>query len=112
MNAADGQPPTTLAKQSQLMLMHHLLNAIDGKPVRNVAATWVAVKTDHRQHALPTFPTAWADGAATALFVTDPNTLHQRLHARIDFECAIITSQRAASVSESFPGTLFTDDTH
>lgn len=104
--------------------VHHLLNAIDGLPVDDVAATWVYVPAaghDSREtngtaarprhDALLPYPTALADGLATALFVTDPNTLHSRLaalHPELTFECAVLNADRTAVVSGGFPGTLFT----
>lgn len=78
--------------------VHHLLNAIDGQPVQDVAATWVTV------NATPHYPTALADGLATALFVTNPNQL--ACHFR--FECIVLNADRTALASRHFPGTLFT----
>lgn len=146
---------------------HHLINALDGLPVRDIAATWVSVPTHPaarnlavsqstdiveyvsnpndanrrettRQTPEPTkrlsdapigptvhaptgqtfdtptgqtfdtlirqFPTALADGLATALFVTDPDTLSRHF----GFECALLYADRTAAVSTAFPGSLFT----
>lgn len=47
------------------LAIHHLLNAIDGLPVQQTEATWVAV----RSASFGGYPTAVADGLATALFV-------------------------------------------
>ncbi|NEG90062.1 FAD:protein FMN transferase [Bifidobacterium aerophilum] len=80
--------------------LHHLINAIDGRPVDDVAATWTYVDADPAVR----YPTALADGLATALFVADPNALA----ARFGFECAILRPDRTASVSRGFPGSLFT----
>lgn len=80
--------------------VHHLLNAIDGEPVADVAATWVLVDGD----------AALADGLATALFVADPNRLAQWFR----FECVVLHENRTAVASRRFPGELFTagaDDT-
>lgn len=77
--------------------MHHLLNAIDGLPVNRVSATWVSVPA-----AVP-YPTAAADGLATALFVTDPS----RLAGAFDFECALLYAGNRAAVSSHFPGSFF-----
>ena len=55
--------------------LHHLLNAVDGLPEHDVAATWVYVDANQP------YPTALADGVATALFTTPPNQLHERLAA-------------------------------
>lgn len=130
--------------------VHHLLNAIDGQPVQDVAATWVTVDTapplasrvgpadtPHDTHRVSTtdtaltappaahtatpaahdasaprhrtrttlqYPTALADGLATALFVTDPNQLAR--HFR--FECIVLNADRTALASRRFPGALFT----
>lgn len=98
--------------------LHHLLNAIDGRPVRDVAATWVAVRDDGRdgsgkisplgcrlgRNDRQWYPTALADGLATALFVVSPDNLT----ARFPFECTILRPNRTASISRHFPGQLFT----
>lgn len=78
--------------------LHHLLNAIDGLPVDDVAATWVAVMP----HAA-SLSTALADGLATALFTTSA----AQLRAHFDFECAILNANRAAAQSPNFPGGFF-----
>lgn len=77
--------------------LHHLLNAIDGLPVDDVAATWVAVRPDRE------FPTAMADGLATALFTTPA----AQLRRHFDFQCAILNADRTAAQSPGFPGTFF-----
>ncbi|WP_190973649.1 FAD:protein FMN transferase [Bifidobacterium callitrichos] len=63
--------------------LHHLLNAVDGLPENDVAATWVYVPMSaHAAADRPIsidFPTALADGVATALFTTPANQLHKRL---------------------------------
>ena len=109
--------------------LHHLLNAIDGLPVDDVAATWVAVmppssaittKTSaHGSDASTTanrdtddssntvaahVPVTLADGLATALFTTSA----AQLRAHFDFECAILNANRAAAQSPNFPGGFFT----
>ncbi|WP_455091109.1 FAD:protein FMN transferase [Parascardovia denticolens] len=53
----------------QLTRLHHILDAMDGLPVSTVAASWVLV--DGREP----YPTAWADGLATALFPCPPQDL-------------------------------------
>lgn len=111
--------------------VHHLIDAVSGTPVDDVAATWVHVPADglravprvtgaHARAARlsPMFPTALADGLATALFTTDPNVLHRRLcglHGPLAmrglpspaFSCAVLKADRTAVVSAGFPGTLF-----
>lgn len=72
--------------------LHHLLNAIDGLPVNDVAATWVAAPC-----------TAAADGLATALFVTPAAQLRAHFH----FECAVLNADRTAAQSPDFPGSFF-----
>lgn len=80
--------------------LHHLLNAIDGQPATQVAATWTYVNGDHSaQQTL----TALADGLATALFVTQP----QQLRAHFRFDCALLTDTRHAKSSAGFPGNFF-----
>ena len=107
--------------------LHHLLNAVDGLPANDVAATWV-----YADAALP-YPTALADGVATALFTTPPNRLHERLteytasqrdsqgppHSTppittraatpnyAAFECAVLNADRTAVRSARFPGDFF-----
>ena len=95
------------------LAIHHLLNAIDGLPAHQMEATWVAVRTDanadtnaaarHRTAVPADFPTALADGLATALFVADPNALN-RVFA---FDCAMLDADRHASLSNGFPGRFF-----
>ncbi|MFT9118402.1 MAG: FAD:protein FMN transferase [Bifidobacterium psychraerophilum] len=95
------------------VMMHHLLNAIDGMPANEVAATWVTQRTSSdsasRDHAngavgIEAFPTALADGLSTALFVCDPSSLAESF----EFECAVVLSDRSALLSRDFPGHLFT----
>ena len=81
--------------------MHHLLSAIDGLPVNAVSASWV-----YTNCADYPYPTAVADGLATALFVCSAS----RLAADFDFECALLHADRRASASASFPGSWFTTD--
>lgn len=102
--------------------LHHLLNALDGRPVDDIAATWTLVETTmHGMRASsddfpstphqPTpigdmatrYPTALADGLATALFVASP----ARLRAHAPYEAAILRADRTAAVTPNFPGELF-----
>ncbi|WP_181162548.1 MULTISPECIES: FAD:protein FMN transferase [unclassified Bifidobacterium] len=82
--------------------LHHLLNAVDGLPANNVAATWVYVPmSTHTAAARPIstdFSTALADGVATALFTTPANQLHKRL---TEYTAARGSSQRAPHDSPS-----------
>ncbi|WP_240542066.1 FAD:protein FMN transferase [Bifidobacterium sp. CP2] len=109
--------------------LHHLLNAVDGLPVDDVAATWVYVTagaagdaavhtvdggddadTGRMHRIADRYPTAVADGLATALFTTPANTLHNRLErlgARLPFECAVLNADRTAVQSSGFPGGFF-----
>lgn len=91
--------------------VHHLLNAVDGLPVTDMAATWAVVDMrpggtarSANRPAGGYFPTALADGLATALFLTDP----ERLAQHFDFACVTIRTDRVATRSRHFPGTLFT----
>jgi thiamine biosynthesis lipoprotein len=110
MDQEDGSDRHT----SNLMTMHHLINAIDGMPVNEVAATWVCNAAPLAEKAvqqassaneddLMNFPTALADGISTALFVCDPQTLIQAF----SFECAMVMSDRTALLSQHFPGSFY-----
>ena len=81
------------------LAIHHLLNAIDGLPVQQTEATWVAV----RSASFGGYPTAVADGLATALFVADPN----ELSSTFAFECATLDVDRHATISAGVPGRFF-----
>ena len=81
------------------LAIHHLLNAIDGLPVQQTEATWVAV----RSASFGGYPTAVADGLATALFVADPNELSNTFA----FDCATLDADRHATISAGFPGRFF-----
>lgn len=105
--------------------LHHLLNAIDGHPADQVAASWTYVGHAQGAVASPTpvssgqrggngsaqsdepwtlgTPTALADGLATALFAIPP----ERLRSRFRFDCAVLTADRHAQASQGFPGTFF-----
>ncbi|MBT1173347.1 FAD:protein FMN transferase [Bifidobacterium sp. MA2] len=124
--------------------LHHLLNAIDGLPVNDVAATWVHVPaatgtgtgtgtdtgsatdidigtgigigivtgtgTGTEQspgRPLAAYPTALADGLATALFTTPATQLHERLGPDVPFQCAILNADRTAAKTRAFPGNFF-----
>ena len=50
------------------------------------------------------YPTALADGLATACFVTAPD----KLARAFDFECAAVHADRTAIMSRHFPGNFFT----
>lgn len=77
------------------LAIHHLLNAIDGLPVQQTEAAWVAV----RSASFGDYPTAVADGLATALFVADPN----ELRSVFVFDCATLDADRHATISAGFP---------
>lgn len=97
------------------LAIHHLLNAVDGLPAQQVEATWTSVRADtnanvhsadeslHHMAVLADFPTALADGLATALFVADPDEL-SRVFA---FGCAMLDAGRHARISAGFPGRFF-----
>lgn len=88
-----------------LMVLHHIVNAIDGWPVRRVEATWVVVGQDRGKDGrlADSYPTALADGLSTALFLVDVNALAEYF----PFACATIDDHRQAMVSRGFPGTFF-----
>ena len=107
--------------------VHHLVNAIDGRPVEEVAAAWVTADEGEATSGasagpatgpssgqgdgaaiMPASAPAWgaaalADGLATALFVTAP----ERLARRFAFECAVLRADRTLLVSRGFPGVPF-----
>lgn len=99
--------------------LHHLLNAIDGLPADDVMATWVYVADStgtvsgsdaplprSQASGIPApnrYPTATADGVATALFTTPA----ERLRERCTFACAILNADRTAAKSAGFPGAFF-----
>lgn len=100
--------------------LHHLLNAIDGRPVHDVHATWVytpvetlstASTTETSQHNgssnITHYPTAMADGLATALFVAHPNQLAAAFPDG-SFACALLCADNTAAASKRFPGEFFT----
>lgn len=87
-----------VSEQTHLAI-HHLLNAIDGLPVQQTEATWVAVQSA----SFGDYPTAVADGLATALFVADPN----ELRSVFVFDCATLDADRHATISAGFPGRFF-----
>lgn len=103
-------------EEEGLMALHHILNAVDGMPVRRVKATWVVVGQEDRSgnqgqklgdprdnRLAKLYPTALADGLSTALFLVGPNGLAERF----PFACARLDDSRHAVVSKGFPGTLF-----
>ena len=73
--------------------------AVGGLPVQQTEATWVAV----RSASFGGYPTAVADGLATALFVADPN----ELSSTFAFDCATLDVDRHATISAGFPGRFF-----
>lgn len=95
----------------QLIRLHHILNAMDGLPVSTVAASWVLV--DGREP----YPTAWADGLATALFPCPPqDLLASEDEGRLPpFDFLLLTRDGAShgagslsiSMSPDFPAELF-----
>lgn len=86
--------------------LHHILNAISGLPVDDVAATWTVVTDGHCP-----VPTATADGLATALFATDPQRLFDRWSTAMDksvpFSCLVLRTDGHAVLGGDFPGRLF-----
>ena len=88
------------------MEVHHLVNALDGQPARDVAATWafVAGPAGKAPKTTEPHPTAAADGLATALFVANPSALR----ASFAYDCAILNADRTARISPGFPGGFLT----
>ena len=101
--------------------IHHLLNAIDGLPAQQTEASWTYVPSssqylnnshDTANAAEPAnatlslaqnYPTAVADGLATALFVSDA----AQLQSTFNFTCATLNESRQISASNDFPAELF-----
>lgn len=81
------------------LAIHHLLNAVDGLPAQQMEATWITVQST----SVADYPTAVADGLATALFVADPNELSNTFA----FDCATLDADRHATISAGFPGRFF-----
>ncbi len=73
--------------------LHHILDALSGRPTEGIIASWVMART-----------CAEADGLATALFVAPPDALA----AELEFEFVLLRSDRTALASHTFPGELFT----
>lgn len=90
----DGQGDDVSA--GSLIHLHHILNAIDGYPVRQINATWVCVDSDSH-------PTAVADGLSTGLFLVEPDVLARYF----SFTCAVMNRNRQAVISQGFPGHFF-----
>lgn len=72
--------------------LHHIVDAVTGRPIDDVLATWVVAAT-----ALE------ADALATALFVTDP----ARLAAEFDLQWVRLTIDGRLEASANFTGELF-----
>lgn len=79
--------------------IHHLLNAIDGLPAQQIESAWTCVA----ETAENPYPTAAADGLATALFTTSPETLRRKF----PFSCITLNADRHAVIGGKFPGKLF-----
>lgn len=104
--------------------LHHLLNAIDGMPVRDIAASWAFVPADWGRADAPiatalaaAYPTAFADGVATALFVMNPGALAAGVGSYAEvpqpraapaFDCLTLDGRRHAMMSAGFPAELYT----
>lgn len=73
--------------------LHHILDALTGRPTEGTAASWVLART-----------CAEADGLATALFLAAPALLATEL----DFDFVLLRSDRSALTSRTFPGELYT----
>lgn len=71
---------------------HHILDAVSGKPTESIRASWVVAKT-----------CALADGIATALFTTPPETLA----GHFSFEWVVLDGDNQLVMSPSFPGEVF-----
>ena len=83
--------------------IHHLLNAIDGLPAQQTEASWAYVPANATLNLARDYPTAVADGLATALFVSDV----AQLQRTFDFTYATLDESRQIAVSRNFPADLF-----
>ena len=83
--------------------IHHLLNAIDGLPAQQTEASWAYVQANATLNLARDYPTAVADGLATALFVSDV----AQLQRTFDFTYATLDESRQIAVSRNFPADLF-----
>lgn len=72
--------------------LHHVLDALTGRPTEGTSASWALAPT-----------CAEADGLATALFLAPPDVLA----AELAFDFALLRSDRTALASRTFPGELF-----
>lgn len=95
--------------------VHHLLDAVAGEPVDDIAASWVAVPSRDAANPLlarfPACPTMLADGLATALFCTPPADLGRGLTADRGvggaFDYAVVDSAGRLQCSPGFPAAFF-----
>ena len=71
---------------------HHILDAVTGTPTASIRASWVVAES-----------CALADGLATALFTTSPETLAEHF----SFEWVIVDGDNQLVMSPSFPGEVF-----
>ena len=83
--------------------IHHLLNAIDGLPAQQTEASWAYVPANATLNLARDYPTAVADGLATALFVSDV----AQLQRTFDFTYATLDESRQIAVSRNFQAALF-----
>lgn len=82
--SAPGRRTWTVRRpDSSLIQAHHILDALTGEPARGVEAAWVYVP--YASSGME-YPTAWADGLATALFVCGPQHLYNSTPPEISFE--------------------------
>ncbi|WP_300765624.1 FAD:protein FMN transferase [uncultured Bifidobacterium sp.] len=91
-------------RASAALEAHHLINALDGMPVTDVAATWTHVPDRDGDGREIAYPTATADGLATALFLLPVEALLPLL----PFSCLTLSADLHATIGGDFPGTVFT----
>jgi thiamine biosynthesis lipoprotein len=75
--------------------LHHIVDPRSGSAVRDVIASWVVADSG-----------MVADGLATALFFTDPNTTHS-LAAEFAADWAVVSATGSIHWSAGFPGEVF-----
>lgn len=83
------------------LIATHLINALDGVPVKKLFASWVYVPTKTCD-----FPTAYADALATALFVSSESDL-QKIVQTTSAEFAVTLQNHTMRATKNFPAQFF-----
>ena len=86
---------------NESLLVHHILNAIDGIPSGKLVASWSYVSEKSCK-----YPTAYADALATALFISSENDL-QKIAQTTRAEFAVILPNCTVKKTRAFPAHFF-----